>query len=118
MSDFCSLRISSAERTSENSVNAKFAEFPFPDVGCIGPGAASFPMLCPRTYVQSRSWLSEHLRSNLWEDAVGLSSCRTSENNPSTHSGELASPRVQRGEGLGKESSFFPANEGFMFPLC
>src|SRR5829696_9159435 len=33
---------------------------------------------------QSRSRLSEHLRSNLCEDAVGLSSCQTSENSPST----------------------------------
>src|SRR5215212_3297925 len=33
---------------------------------------------------QSRSWPSEHLRSNRCEDAVGLSSCQTSENFSST----------------------------------
>ena len=39
---------------------------------------------CARgTYVKSRSWPSEHLRSNRCEDAVGLSSCQTSENIPS-----------------------------------
>src|SRR5215217_5272931 len=44
-------------------------------VGAVPVGPPMYP---------SRSWPSEHLRSNRWEDAVGLSSCQTSENTPST----------------------------------
>jgi len=36
----------------------------------------------------SRSWLSDNLRSNLCEDAVGRSTCQTSEYPPSTYFGE------------------------------
>jgi hypothetical protein len=44
-------------------------------VGAVPVGPPMYP---------SRSWPSEHLRSNRWEDAVGLSSCQTSENSSST----------------------------------
>src|SRR5215212_3757873 len=48
--------------------------FPGSPVGAVPVG----PMY------QSRSWPSEHLRSSRCEDAVGLSSCQTSETTPST----------------------------------
>src|SRR5215217_3261939 len=59
--------------------------------------ACSFPGLTKSStkYVQSRTRLSEHLRSNLCEDAVGLSSCQNSEN-PSSRC-VLHGLRVQRG---------------------
>src|SRR5215212_330074 len=67
--------------TSENSCSTTFVDkgrerllFPVQCRGCCARG----------TYVKSRSWPGEHLRSNRWEDAVGFPSCRTSENAPST----------------------------------